>query len=51
MAPLIGMVARGAFSAIAAAYRYYYNKGDANTAENIAKTFVNEKGNMLIKNS
>lgn len=49
LAPLIGMVARGAFSAIAAAYRYYYNKGDANTAENIAKTFVNEKGEYAYK--
>lgn len=49
LVPVIGMVARGVFNAIAAAYRYYYNKGDASTAENIAKTFVDEKGDYAYK--
>ena len=43
------MVARGVFSAISAAYRYHYDKGDPNTAENVAKTFVDEKGEYAYK--
>ncbi|UKI46611.1 MAG: hypothetical protein L6V92_03090 [Phocaeicola vulgatus] len=45
IASIVGLSGRALFSAIAAAYRYFYKKGDGDTAENIARTFVDEDGN------
>lgn len=49
IAKLIGRCGRGIFRSIAAAYRFYYKKGDPSTAENIAKVFVNKNGNYPYK--
>ena len=44
IASIIGLAGRALFSAIAAAYRYFYDKGDGDTAENIARTFLYKDG-------
>lgn len=44
IASIIGLTGRALFSAIAAAYRHFYDKGDGDTAENIARTFVDQNG-------
>lgn len=49
IAKTIGRCGRGIFCSIAAAYRFFYKKGDSSTAENIAKVFVDKNGNYPYK--